>query len=599
MVRYVILGNGSLTLLADSKLNYRELYYPLPIDNHLHESKIGLWVDGKFSWFSDLPIKLNYEEDTLSVTASAEFNGVKVKVKDAVDMAYNILVREISLTTNKETRVFFHWDFHINGNDIGDTALYDPFTSSIIHYKRDKWFMFKCDIPFYQYATGYKETAGYLGTWKDAEDGELSGNPIAQGAVDSVTSIRVSSNTVFYCWLVCGRNYNEVFQKNNYALRKTPRELLRRTENYWKAWLVKARDYDSLVRRSLLIIAAHWQNNGALPAALDTDIMRFNKDTYNYVWHRDAAFAAIALTLYGYQDPIRNLFNFTKPLIFNGFLFQKYTCDGNWGSTWHPWNPRSIPIQEDETALMLYALWVHFSRFTDIDFVKPLYAPFVKKIAEFLVSYRDEETGLPLPSYDLWEERLGTHFFTSLAVYAGLMSAYKFAEFFGDENLKDKYLTAANEVKKGLERFYVGDHFARTIYEDNSIDKTVDASTLFASILGPFDPKDPRVISNRKAVEEKLNINGGIARYENDWYLKQDEKSNAWFITTLWLAQQYILEGNKEKAKKYIDWVISHMLPTGIIPEQVSPKNTYPSVAPLVWSHAEFVKTIYYFKQLG
>ncbi|QIW24818.1 glycoside hydrolase family 15 protein [Sulfolobus sp. S-194] len=599
MVRYVILGNGSLTLLADSKLNYRELYYPLPIDNHLHESKIGLWVDGKFSWFSDLLIKLNYEEDTLSVTASTEFNGVKVKVKDAVDMAYNILVREISLTTNKETRVFFHCDFHINGNDIGDTALYDPFTSSIIHYKRDKWFMFKCDIPFYQYATGYKETGGYLGTWKDAEDGELSGNPIAQGAVDSVTSIRVSSNTVFYCWLVCGRNYNEVFQKNNYVLRKTSRELLRRTENYWKAWLVKARDYDSLVRRSLLVIAAHWQNNGALPAALDTDIMRFNKDTYNYVWHRDAAFASIALTLYGYQDPIRNLFNFTRPLIFNGFLFQKYTCDGNWGSTWHPWNPRSIPIQEDETALMLYALWVHFSRFTDIDFVKPLYAPFVKKIAEFLVSYRDEETGLPLPSYDLWEERLGTHFFTSLAVYAGLMSAYKFAEFFGDENLKDKYLTAANEVKKGLERFYVNDHFARTIYEDNSIDKTVDASTLFASILGPFDPKDPRVISNRKVVEEKLNISGGIARYENDWYLKQDEKSNAWFITTLWLAQQYILEGNKEKAKKYIDWVISHMLSTGIIPEQVSPKNTYPSVAPLVWSHAEFVKTIYYFKQLG
>jgi len=105
--------------------------------------------------------------------------------------------------------------------------------------------------------------------------------------------------------------------------------------------------------------------------------------------------------LYGYQDPVRHLILFTKPLVFNGFLFQKYTCDGNWGSTWHPWTTRSIPIQEDETALMLYALWAHFSRFTDIDFVKPLYAPFVKKIAEFLIDYRDEETGLPLPSYDL------------------------------------------------------------------------------------------------------------------------------------------------------------------------------------------------------
>ena len=596
MTRYIILGNGSLTLLSDAKLTYRELYWPLPIDNHLHESKIGIWVDGKFAWMKDLEVKIRYETDSLSAIAETEFNGAKIRIKDAVDMAYPILVREISVTTNKETRIFFHWDFHINGNDIGDTALYDPFTSSIIHYKRDKWFLFKCDIPFYQFATGYKETQGYIGTWKDAEDGELSGNPIAQGSVDSVSSIRVTSTTVFYCWLVCGNNYDQVFQRNNYVVRKIPRELLRRTDNYWKAWLVKARDYDELVRRSLLIIIAHWQNNGALPAALDTDIMRFNKDTYNYVWHRDAAFSAIALTLYGYQDPVRQLFNFTRPLVFNGFLFQKYTCDGNWGSTWHPWNTRSIPIQEDETALMLYALWTHFSRFTDIDFVKPLYAPFVKRIAEFLVSYRDEETGLPLPSYDLWEERYGTHFFTSLAVYAGLIAASKFAEFFGDENLKDKYLTAANEVKKGLEKFYVGDHFARTMYEDKTLDKTVDSSTLLASLLGAFDPRDPRVLSNRKVVEERLNVNGGIARYENDWYLKQDEKPNAWFISTLWLAQQYILEGDKNKAKTYIDWVIKNMLPTGIIPEQISPKGNYPSVAPLVWSHAEFVKTMYYYK---
>jgi GH15 family glucan-1,4-alpha-glucosidase len=600
MTRYIVSGNGKLTVLYDDHYIIRELYYPLPIDNHLHQGRIGIWVNGKFAWFDDLNVKLNYNRDSLSSWAEIEFEGVKIKVIDSVDMAYEILAREVSVSNDKgkDVRVFFHWDFHINGNDIGDTALLDPFTGSIIHYKRDKWFLFKCDTSFYQYATGYKETKGYIGTWKDAEDGELSGNPIAQGSVDSVSSIRLNSSTVFYCWLICGNSYNDVLNKNSYVNRKGPKELIRRTDNYWKAWLVKAAEFDDIVKRSALVIIAHWQNNGAIPASLDTDIMRFNRDTYNYVWHRDAAFAAIALTLLGYQDPVRNLFNFTKPLLFNGFLFQKYTCDGHWGSTWHPWSTRSISIQEDETALMIYAAWIHFARFNDVDFIKNFYAPFIKRAAEFLVAYRDDETGLPLPSYDLWEERLGTHFFTSLAVYVGLISAAKFAEFFGEENLKDKYFTAANEIKSGLSRFYVDNHFARTIYEDGTIDKTVDASTLFASIFGVFDPKDPKVVSNRKVVEEKLSVGGGIARYENDMYLKTDDKPNAWFITTLWLAQQYALEGNKDKAYSYLNWVLSKMLHTGVLPEQVSPNGQYPSVAPLVWSHAELIRTVFLLKRI-
>jgi len=600
MTRLIILGNGKLTVLYDQGYILRELYYPLPIDNHLHQAKLGVWSDGDFSWLDQLNPKIDYVENSLSSFAEAEFNGSKIKLVDAIDMVYEIFVREVSVTLSKSSdlRIFFHHDFHINGNDIGDTALYDPFTSSIIHYKRDKWFLFKCDIPFYQYATGYKETSIYLGTWKDAEDGELSGNPIAQGSVDSVVSIRLSSSKIFYCWLVCGSSYEDVVRKNDYVVRKGPRELIRRTQNYWKAWLSKLIDYDNIVKRSALIIAAHWQNNGAIPAALDTDILRFNKDTYNYVWHRDAAFAAIALTLLGYQDQVRNLLLFTKPLLYNGFLFQKYTCDGHWGSTWHPWTMRSIPIQEDETGLLIYVVWIHFSKFNDIDFIKPLYAPLIKKAADFLVAYRDEESGLPLPSYDLWEERLGTHFFTSLAVYTGLIAASKFAEFFGEENLKEKYLFAANEIKRGLNRFYVSDHFARTIYEDGSVDKTVDASTLFASILGVFDAKDPRVISNRKIIEDRLSVNGGIIRYENDRYLKVTDKPNIWYMATLWLAQQYALEGDKEKATKYLNWVLGHIPSTGVLPEQIAPNSSYTSVAPLVWSHAELIRTIYMLKHL-
>ncbi|MBP1357045.1 MAG: glycoside hydrolase family 15 protein, partial [Sulfolobus sp.] len=378
-----------------------------------------------------------------------------------------------------------------------------------------------------------------------------------------------------------------------------------RTDDYWDAWLIKAKSHNDSVRRSLLTIAAHYQNNGAIPAALDTDIMRFNRDTYNYVWHRDAAFAVIALTLMGYEEMPRQFFKFTLPLIQGyGYLFQKYTTDGTWGSTWHPWTTGHIPIQEDETALVLYALWVYFKKFENVDFIKPLYAPMIKASAEFLVSYMNKDLNLPLPSYDLWEERLGVHIFTSSAVYIALLAAADFTEFFGETDLSKKYLETANKLRESiLNNFYVGDHFARTLTTQQGKviqkDLTVDASSLYVTLFGVVKPDEHKAIKNRETIEQKLNMNGGIIRYEEDNYLREaNQKPNRWFITTLWLAQHYAYEGNKEKAYEYLNWILSNSLKTGILPEQISPSGNYPSVAPLVWSHAELIKT-YYILQYG
>jgi GH15 family glucan-1,4-alpha-glucosidase len=594
MTRYIILGNNILTILADSKYVLRELFYPLSTYNHLHASRVGIWIESSFSWFHDLNPRIEYETDSLVSKAYAEFRGVKIEINDCVDLAYEIFVRNVHVVTNKETRIFFTWDFHIYEDEIGDTCLYDPNTNSIIHYKRDRWFLFSCDVPIFQYATGYKEEGSYVGTWKDCEDGVLSGNPIAQGAVDSALSIRVFNDTRLNCWLVCGKNYGEVKKRNEYVKARGAQNILSRTRDYWKAWLFKAKDYDDIVRRSLLILASSWQNNGAVPASLDTDILRFNKDTYNYVWHRDAAFCSIALSLLGYQEYSRRLFLFTRPLFYDGSLFQKYTVDGFWGSTWQVWLPGNIPIQEDETALMLYALWVYFKKFLDVDFIKDLYRPFIKLAADFLASYVDGKNNLPLPSYDIWEERYGINFYTVACVYLGLLSAAKFAEFFGESDVKKRYLEVASRIKEGSEIFFVNDHFARSII-NGKLDLTADSSTILGALF-LYDAKDSKVKENKQYVEEKLKVNGGIARYENDWYFKEADKPNPWFITTLWLAQQYIAEGDLNMANEYLNWVLSKSLPTGLIPEQITPNGNYPSVSPLSWSHAELIRTFYFIK---
>ncbi|WP_252896899.1 glycoside hydrolase family 15 protein [Metallosphaera hakonensis] len=282
---------------------------------------------------------------------------------------------------------------------------------------------------------------------------------------------------------------------HEYVLERGGDRILDRTRKYWKAWLVKAR-YNE-IKRSLLMLASHFQDNGALPASLDTDIMRFNRDNYNYVWHRDAAFAVIAMALAGYEDLSRKFFHFSKPLLFRGFLFQKYTVDGHWGSTWHPWTEKYLPIQEDETALMIYALWIHFSIFKDVDFIKDLYRPGIKAAADFLCSYLDDDGVHTLPSHDLWEERYGVHFFTQASVYAGLISASKFASFFGEDDVATKYLSVAESLRKGLDTFWVGDHFARSMI-NGRIDSVVDSSTVLGSLLVfPRDEKNENKSSDR------------------------------------------------------------------------------------------------------
>src|SRR5207248_445629 len=129
--------------------------------------------------------------------------------------------------------------------------------------------------------------------------------------------------------------------------------------------------------------------------------------------------------------------------------------DGSLASSWHPWlrNGReALPIQEDETALVVWSLWKHFERFREIEFITPLYRPVIRRMGDFLVRFRDPATGLPRPSYDLWEERWGVHTFTVCAVYAGLMAAARFAEAFGEEEAAAHYQQAAGEVHAGLAR---------------------------------------------------------------------------------------------------------------------------------------------------
>ena len=329
------------------------------------------------------------------------------------------------------------------------------------------------------------------------------------------------------------------------------------------------------------------------------------------MWTRDGAFIANALDVAGFSEIARAFYDLCGRIVHpNGYFLQKYNPDGTVASGWHAaWDVHAsqqlVPIQEDETALVLWALWEHYKRYRDIDFAHKLYE-MVTHCARFMVDFRDETTGLPHPSWNLWEDRRGVHTFTCCTVVAGLRAAANFADLFGESEISEIYRSAADEsvnaMREHLSSRELGRFIRGLIANGDSLvpDETVDASLFGLFYFGCFDAKDEQVAATMGGIEKHLaNTAGGIARYQNDGYMRLTDSGpgNSWFICTLWLAEYYIAKAQDREglvpALELLGWTVDRALPSGVLAEQVHPLTGEGlSVSPLTWSHSTFVSTV-------
>ncbi|MBI4181209.1 MAG: glycoside hydrolase family 15 protein [Chloroflexi bacterium] len=633
MPRSLVMGNGRLAVALDSNMTVRDFFYPqVGLENHIigHDLKTGIWVEGRFLWLGKgWDMEMKYLPDTLVSRCLATHPDLDIKIEtnDAVHHFINVFMRKVMVhntgKASRKVRLFFANDFHIYGDAVGDTAMYEAAKNRIIHYKRQRYFLVDGVTSqkkgIYQFATGRKETFGLQGTWKDAEDGVLSGNPISQGAVDSVVSFEVEvqpqSTEIIYYWIACGKDLEEVDDLDARVKRFGLEQLILETENYWSAWVNRGevnlsllpRSVVRLFKTSLMIMRAHVDSSGAIIASCDSDILQFNRDTYSYVWPRDGAIAAMAFDLAGFQEVSRLFFQFCDRTISDkGFFHHKYSPDGSVGSSWlasvDANGQGQLPIQEDETALVLYALWRHFQKYRDIEFISSVYQNVVVKAADFLLEYIDHKTGLPKPSFDVWEEKIGTFTWTTATVCAALEAAAGFAKVFYDSDRQEMLNKAAASMKKAMitHLYNTQQHrFTKAVSMDGFPDLALDSSIAAIFIYGVFDADDKKVRETMDALIDKLWLKthiGGLARYENDEYsrVSQDVPGNPWFISSLWLARWHLVGARSlDELKKGLDlllWVTDHSLPSGMLAEQINPDTGAPmSVSPLVWSHAEFI----------
>ncbi|MEG3068740.1 MAG: hypothetical protein RQM95_11205 [Syntrophaceticus schinkii] len=124
------------------------------------------------------------------------------------------------------------------------------------------------------------------------------GNPIDHGSVDSTISFEINleareEENLWY-WIALGDRLEAVRELDNLVRDHGPGYLLQETMDYCRNW-VNRHDWNfgdlpekvsKLFKQSLLIVRTHCDNNGAILAATDSDILATARDTYNYIWPR-------------------------------------------------------------------------------------------------------------------------------------------------------------------------------------------------------------------------------------------------------------------------------------------------------------------------
>lgn len=638
MARPIILSNGELHVGLNRYGVVHDFYYPyVGFENHSAgeglRHKVGVYVDGQISWTDDesWTFTFHYPHTALigHTIAKNDKLGIMLEFDDTVDTEMSVFIRNIHVINRheatREIKLYMHQAFAIGDSRSNtDTAQYLPDSDAILHYRGRRAFVIGGTTdsqPFDQFTIGLFGDTEHEGSYRDAEDGELTGNVVEHGRVDSILGFTLnvegrSSARVHY-WVAAGMSNREALYIHRQMQERGVHERLHKTAKWWQEWLQPALEtakklpieYQDRFVESVMIIKSQIDKRGAVIASTDSTLLNYSKDGYAYCWPRDGANVIWPLVRLGYYQEAYRFFEFCqRGLHPGGYLMHKYRADGALGSSWHPYvhgSTVAAPIQEDETALVVFVFVQFYNLSKDSTLIKDFYHSMIKPMANFMAEFTDDTTGLPKPSYDLWEERFLINTHTTAVTYAALLAASELALVVADEKSAVKWRTAADDIQRAAQKYLFNEE-RQVVYRGLSVDNgeitydaTIDNAAVFSAFMfGLFDAESDEIkasIATVSAVFEETKERPGLPRYENDYYRRSraDVNGNWWYITTLWKAQYNIEMGNTEDAKSTIDWINDHMIATGMMGEQIDPiTEEIIAPAPLTWSHAEYVATM-------
>lgn len=626
-----ITGNSAMLAALSDKSELLRLYWPnIDYLQQLDKFLCGIYIKNENSgtvWLNDHRCEHSQEyipeTNIIKSTITNYFDGYKVTLLDFVHPELDVLVRKFEIRNISEMPIelgFVSFSASTSSDPDVSCSLFDFINETLIHYKNNNYLSIYSDIPVSGFQIGnnahdaavnkYLFGKDYIGMMKDAA---------VSWELGCLQKNEIKPFSLYICASETLKDCKTLIKQ----IKSIGSEMLfDETRNYWKEFLKKANKLstgnsllDDLYVRSLLVFKLMYdKKSGGLMAAPEIDEYFTKCGRYAYCWGRDAAFITGALDIAGLDECVDNFYKWAARVQEeDGCWQQRYYMNGNLGPCWG--------LQIDETGTLLWGMLSHYKYTKNSRFLEAVWNS-VEAGAGFLCGFIDEETGLPKPSFDLWEERWGEHAYSSAAVYGGLNSAAEIAAILGKSDEKSrKWALTADKIKNSiLEHFWKEDfrRFIRSVRvklngwgaepSQNTVliasnpmgyerDVTLEDWIVDVSLLGlcvpfdVFDVKDQKVLDTVALVEKVLTSSplGGIRRYEHDNYIG----GNPWILTTLWVALFHAKSGNYGKAKEYLFWAANGRTSLGLLPEQVNRETGKPEwVIPLTWSHAMYVHVL-------
>jgi glucoamylase len=599
-----ILGNGSLLATVSARGEIERLFWPnVDHGQHLGELRLGLERAGEVLWLDEEPWSWEqaYADCASVLRTRAELDGTTVEVTDLVTPAAPVLVRSVAAST--PARLIVHIAPSLDGGERGGAGYVDPGSGALVFYLRGLALavalVAKDATSTLRESNGREESQDVV-VYRAPVEGSLA------GAVDGEARVLVAF----------GATPDEAIARLTRPAQVPLDVLVGERTAYDREAIALAAPAEGgagvadLYARSLLVLEQLTdRQTGATIAAPEFDPTFEQSGGYGFVWPRDLGYVVLGFLAAGRSDlavpALRWLAREQAP---EGLWLQRYWTNGSLAPSWglH---------QLDETGMAIFAYEAAWRELQDAALDRELW-PSARAAADFLCGFMDGETGLPLPSVDLWEQTDGQHSYSAGATYGGLVAAAAMATRH-EPALEERYRAAAERVRAAIEEHLWSEEHGRYLrsrwvgrpddlgekpprafdralrYPTKSVrsvdpeDARVDSSLL--GLAWPFravDPSSPRMRATIDAVERELRTpEGGVLRHEDDDYAG----GNPWLISTLWLGLAERLAGDDEGHRAAIEYALARQTPLGLLPEQVTRDGEPAWVVPLGWSHAMLI----------
>ena len=388
-----------------------------------------------------------------------------------------------------------------------------------------------------------------------------------------------------------------------------------RTKTYWMNWsesTTKFPYYDEEIGRSALVLKAlSYQKTGAVLAAITTSLPETIGEVrnwdYRFCWIRDASMVIKVMNSLGHRESAQSFLEFIINLIpdkdeklqimygINGEkeLTEQFLdhLDGYEGSKpVRIGNAAYIQKQNDIYGILMEVIYQQFLQFeTTLENSEELWT-IVRGIVYIVEEHWKQ------PDKGIWEFRTEERHFTfsKLLCWVAVDRAVKIGEILRNGINDQKWKKLRQEIHDDIYQHAWNEEMQA--YTQSYGSKDLDASTLLMENYGFIKAKDPRYVSTVKATEKELCYNGLLYRYKN-----QDDfglPSSSFTICTFWFINSLYKIGEREKAMKMFDQLLSYSNHLGLFSEDLDfETKRLLGNFPQAYSHLALIETAMNFSQ--